>query len=73
MLILEGSYCNLPAIRECADVRVFADAPREVRWARLVRRESPESLKRFADRWIPLEDAYFEAYGLPDADCLVVR
>ena len=71
LLILEGSYCNLPAIRRYADVRIFADAPWEVRRARLIRRESPESLQRFYDRWIPLENAYFEAYGLPDKGCLV--
>ena len=73
ILILEGSYCNLPAIRERAGVRIFADAPWEIRQARLLRRESPESLRRFYERWIPLEDAYFRAYKLPDADCLIVR
>ena len=38
--------------------------------ARLRKRESPESLRRFYDRWIPLEAAYFTAYGLPDTKCI---
>ena len=73
MLILEGSYCNLPDIRKYADVRLFADTPEAVRAARLRDRESPASLQRFYDRWIPLENAYFEAFGLPDRECLPVH
>ena len=69
VLILEGSYCNLPAIRALADVRLFLNTPEAVRLERLKARESPESLGRFHARWIPLERAYFSAYGLPDEGC----
>ncbi len=72
VLILEGSYCNLPVLRKDADVRLFLDAPWETREARLRQRESPESLRGFYDRWIPLEDAYFAAYRLPDRNCVVL-
>ena len=73
VLILEGSYCNLPLLREHADVRVFLDPPRELRLERLQKRESAASLRRFLDLWIPLEDAYFEAFGLPDEGCVLIR
>ncbi len=66
VLILEGSYCNLPPIQEYADVRLFLDAPWDVRETRLLARESAMSMQQFYDRWIPLENAYFEAYHLPD-------
>ncbi len=72
ILILEGSYSNLPEIRQQADMRIFLDITRETREARLQQRETPESLKRFRDRWIPLEDAYFTAYRLPDEGCIVI-
>jgi len=72
VLILEGSYCNLPAIREYADVRFFVNTSPETRMERLKKRESPQSLQMFYDRWIPLEDRYFEAYGLPDRDCIIL-
>ena len=71
-LILEGSYCNLPGIREAADVRFFLDTALEVREARLRERESPGSLRMFYEKWIPLENAYFAFYGLPDTDCIVL-
>ena len=72
VLILEGSYSNLPPIRQEADLRIFLDISREEQRARLRQRETPESLKRFDDRWIPLEEVYFTAYGLPDPGCIVI-
>ena len=73
ILILEGSYCSLPAIREYSDVRLFLEAPWEIREARLLQRESAASLQRFHDRWIPLENAYFEAYRLPDDGDILIE
>lgn len=72
VLILEGSYCNLPCIRPYADLRLFMATSEETRLERLRRRESPASLQRFYDRWIPLENAYFAAYGLPDDGCILI-
>ena len=72
-LILEGSYCNVPALRDTADIRFFLATAPEIREAWLIARESPESLAMFRKRWIPLEDAYFAAFGLPDAGCIVLR
>ena len=72
VLILEGSYCNLPAIRRCADIRLFMNTQEDTRFARLKERESEASLRMFRDRWIPLENAYFAAYGLPDEECIAI-
>lgn len=71
-MLLEGSYCNMPAIREYADIRAYVDTPEEVRMERLRRRESPEWLQGFFDKWIPLENTYFSFYGIPDEECLRV-
>ena len=73
LMILEGSYCSLPELRQYADLRLFMDTPEDIRMARLKERETPASFARFLEKWIPLEKAYFEAYGLPDPDCLLVR
>ena len=72
LLILEGSYCNLPVLRQYAGLRLFVNTPEEIRMERLRKRETPESLKKFQEMWIPLENAYFEAYGLPDGDCIIL-
>lgn len=73
VLILEGSYSNLPAIQRHADLRLFVDTAKEVWMERLRQRESPQSLQQFYQRWIPLEDAYFKAYGLPDQNCILIH
>ena len=73
VLILEGSYCNLPVIRQYADLRIFVTASRETREARLSVRESAQSLQKFHEMWIPLEDRYFEAFGLPDSECILIH
>lgn len=72
VLILEGSYALLPSVRRFADVSIFVSAPWEARKERLIKREGPGSFERFMALWIPLENAYFEAYGLPDGDCVVI-
>ena len=66
LLILEGCYSNLPAIRAFAGIRLFLNISEETRMARLRKRESPESFRRFENTWIPLENAYFGAFRLPD-------
>ncbi len=72
-LILEGSYCNLPGLRKYADLRLFMDTPELERLERLRHREPPDSLRMFFSKWIPLENAYFADYGLPDEQCVVIR
>lgn len=72
LLILEGTYCNLPAIAEHAALRLFLTVSPEVQQERLLMRVGAERLKDFNARWIPLEKAYFTAYGLPDAGCAII-
>lgn len=72
LLILEGSYCNLPVIRADADLRLFLETAPEVREERLRKRETAASLERFHSLWIPLENAYFEAFCLPDPGCVLL-
>ncbi|MCQ2457379.1 MAG: AAA family ATPase [Clostridia bacterium] len=73
LLILEGCYCNLPSVRRYADLRLFVSAPEKTRMERLKKRETPESLRRFGEMWIPLENAYFSAFGLPDDGSFVIE
>lgn len=72
LLILEGSYSLLPDIRRHAALSVFLTVSPACQQQRLLQRVGPERLKSFNQRWIPLENAYFKAYHLPDDDCLVL-
>lgn len=70
--IIEGSYSLLPAIAQHADVRVFVQVSPDEQECRLRTRNGEELLRVFQQRWIPLEQAYFAAYQLPDEGCVVL-
>lgn len=70
--ILEGSYSLLPDIRRHADLTLFLRINPEVQQERLLQRVGAARLKDFNARWIPLENAYFDAYHLPDESCVLV-
>ena len=72
VLILEGTYCNLPDIAAHAAVRLYLTIGAQEQQRRLLKRVGPERLTAFNARWIPLEAAYFAAFGLPDGGCLVL-
>lgn len=72
MTILEGSYSLMPAIRRYADISVFLSISPELQRARLLERNGEHMLQMFIQRWIPLEQAYYIAFSLPDGHCLVL-
>lgn len=71
LLILEGSYSHHPDIAAYTDLQIFVQVERNEQLRRLSHR-CPEKLPMFLSRWIPLEDAYFSAFGLPSADALLI-
>lgn len=72
-LIVEGTYALHPLLDPAWDVRVFLRVPADVQQARILKRNGPEMLERFVNTWIPLEEAYFAAFSLPDISCLCPR
>lgn len=71
--IIEGSYAMMPEIRKHSDVQVFLTVAEDVQIERILARNGPAMLEMFRSRWIPLEAAYFAAFSLPDAGCLVLH
>ncbi len=59
-VIVEGAYAMRPDLREFYDLRVFLTAPLPLRLSRLEERNGLGDLEVFQNRWIPLENAYFE-------------
>ncbi len=64
LTLLEGSYSLHPALAKYAQVKIFFTCSPEVQQKRLARRESPESLKKFTERWVPMEEAYFDGLSI---------
>ena len=57
--IVEGAYSCRPAFGDYMDLRVFADVGPQKQRDRIRCRDGEESLRRFVERWIPMEEAYF--------------
>lgn len=64
--IIEGSYCLHPCLPDIFDIKVFLTVPPALQRARLIEREGPDNAAVFEDRWIPLENKYFEEYAVKE-------
>ena len=62
--IIEGAYSCHPYFGDVYQVRFFVDLPAEEQKARILARNGEEKYKRFVNEWIPMENQYFESYGI---------
>ena len=64
--IVEGAYSCLPALGEYMSLRIFMDVESQVQLERIRKRNGEERAEVFRQKWIPMEEAYFEAYAIKD-------
>lgn len=62
--IVEGSYSQNPYFGDSYDLRLFCRIGTEEQLQRILRRNGPEKLQMFRERWIPMENKYFEAFEI---------
>ena len=65
LTLIEGSYSQHPRLAAYYDTTLFLTCTPEEQAARLQMREG-EYFAMFQSRWIPLEEAYFGAYSVPE-------
>ena len=70
--IVEGSYAHHPALGDYADLRVFSTVEEGEQMARILRRNGERMAEMFRSRWIPMEEAYFEAFDIREKADLVL-
>lgn len=64
--IVEGSYSCHPAFWDAYDLRVFLDVAEAEQDRRILLRNGKDRAKMFHERWIPLEERYFDAYRIKE-------
>lgn len=64
LTIVEGAYACHPELWGHYDLRVFLTIDSEDQMRRIEKRNGPEKVKQFRDRWIPFEEKYFKAFGV---------
>lgn len=72
VVLTEGSYALHPKLADAYDLRVFLTVNENEQLRRLAARDGEALLQRFIHEWIPLEERYFAAVGLPDSADLVL-
>ena len=72
LTFVEGSYSLHPILAGYSTLRIFFTCTPEVQLARLACRETAESLEKFKQRWIPMEENYFETLAVESQSDIVV-
>lgn len=71
--IVEGAYSCHPFFGNYMDLRIFRDVSPEVQCERIRVRNGEQALKNFRERWIPMEEAYFRAYGIMEQADIIIE
>lgn len=64
LCIVEGAYSCYPLTENLYDLRIFLEITPEEQRKRIMERNGEEAFKVFQDKWIPLENQYFEAWKI---------
>ena len=63
-VIIEGSYSCHPALWESADFHIFLTVDPDEQKKRIIARNGIQGYTAFREKWIPLEEVYFEAFEI---------
>lgn len=66
VVLVEGSYSCHPALRDAYDLCVFLDVDQAEQARRILGRNGAEGAVMFREKWIPLEESYFEKCRVRD-------
>lgn len=66
LTLVEGAYSMHPRFGTPYSLRVFLRATPETQRARILARNGAAMLARFESIWIPMENAYFSAFRIPE-------
>ncbi len=73
LVVVEGSYSLHPELIKYYDFSVFLDIDKEKQKSRIERRNTPSQAKAFFERWIPLENVYFERTNVKDRCDMIIK
>lgn len=71
--LVEGSYSCHNNLYEYYDYRIFMTIDEEEQMKRIISRNGSEVAKVFKEKWIPLEEKYFSAFGIKSRCDLILK
>ena len=66
IVIVEGSYSHHPYFGDFYDVKLFLEISPEEQKKRILARDGEAMWPMFRDKWIPMENQYFEAFKIKE-------
>lgn len=60
LTIVEGSYSLHPTLRNYYDYKIFITVDPKLQYERILKRNGKEKQQDFLNKWIPMEEHYFE-------------
>lgn len=73
VVITEGSFSCHPELFDFYDLHIFLSIPPEKQMERIIKRNGEKEAENFKNKWIPLEEKYFEYFNIKEKCELVFR
>ena len=70
--VVEGSYSCHPEFGNYADITVFSNIDSDEQMKRIIRRNGDKMAKVFAEKWIPMEERYFDEFSVKSKCSIVI-
>lgn len=71
--IIEGSYSCHPTLTKYYDIKIYVDVDDKTQYNRILKRNGQEKINDFLNKWIKLENLYFEAFDIKSKAQIVVK
>lgn len=66
LTIIEGSYCMHPRLYDYYDLHLYLEIDKEKQLERIIRRNGEKNAEIFIQKWIPLEEKYFNEFNIKE-------
>lgn len=70
IVIVEGSYSHHPYFNDIYDVKIFLEISPNEQKKRIIARDGEDIWPMFEQKWIPMENRYFEEYNIKENSIL---
>lgn len=72
IVVIEGSYSHHPYFKDVYDVKIFLEILAEEQKKRIVHRDGEAIWPMFENKWIPMENKYFEEFEIKEISDYVI-
>ena len=66
IIIVEGSYSHHPYFEDIYNVKIFLEISSEEQKKRIIARDGNDIWPMFEEKWIPMENRYFETFKIKE-------